>query len=101
MGLSPPIMSDIFSLSENSSYNLRCGVTVNRRNIRTSKFGFETVSTIGAILWNDLTAELKNAVSLKKFNKRLNFRAQMIVPVKYAKIHKKFRIHITSKTKKK
>ena len=28
--LSPPIMSDIFTLSENSSYNLRCGVTVNR-----------------------------------------------------------------------
>ena len=28
MGLSPPIMSDIFSLSENSSYNVRSGVTV-------------------------------------------------------------------------
>ena len=50
MGLSPAIMTDISSLSENSSYNLRCGVTVNRRNIRTSKFGFETVITIGAIL---------------------------------------------------
>ena len=46
MGLSPPIMSDIFSLSESSPYNLRCGVTVNRRNIRTSKFGFENISTI-------------------------------------------------------
>ena len=44
MGLSPPIMSDIFSSSENSSYNIRCGVTVNRRNIRTNKSGFETVS---------------------------------------------------------
>ena len=44
MGLSPPC--DIFSLSENSPYNLRCGVTVNRRNIRTSKFGFENISTI-------------------------------------------------------
>ena len=49
MGLFLPIMSDVFSLSENSSYNLGCGVTVNRLNIRTSKFGFETVSTIGAI----------------------------------------------------
>ena len=67
MELSPPIMSDIFSLSENSSYNLRCGVTVNRRNIRTSKFSFETVSTIGAILWNDLPAELKNSESLEIF----------------------------------
>ena len=67
MDLSPPIMSDIFSLSENRSYNLRSGVTVNRRNISTSKFGFETVSTIGAILGNDLPAELKNAKSLKFF----------------------------------
>ena len=48
MGLSPPIISNIFRLNENSSYNLRCGVTVSRRNIRKSKFGFETVSTIGA-----------------------------------------------------
>ena len=67
MGLSPRIMSDIFSLSENSSYNLRSGVTVNRQNVRTSKFCFETVSTIGAILWNDLPAELIRSRQLKKF----------------------------------
>ena len=71
MGLSPPIMSDIFSLSENSSYNLRSGVTVNRQNVRKSKFCFETVSTIGAILWNDLPAELKNAESLKIFKQKI------------------------------
>ena len=69
-GLSPPIMNNIFRLSENSSCNLRCGVTVNRRNIRTSQFGFETVSTIGTILWNDLSAELKNAKSLKIFKSK-------------------------------
>ena len=57
MGPSLPIVGD--SLSENTSYNLRCGVTVSRRNIRTSTFGFENVSTIGAILWNDLLVELK------------------------------------------
>ena len=67
----PPMMSDIFSLSENSSYNLMCGATVNRRNIRTGKFGFETVSTIGAILWNDLPAPLKNAWSLKIFKQKI------------------------------
>lgn len=37
MGLSSPIVSDIFSLGENSFYNLRFGVTMNRRNIGTSK----------------------------------------------------------------
>ena len=55
MRLSPPILSDIFSLSKNSSYNLRSGVTVNRQNRTVSKLGFETVITIGAILGNKLT----------------------------------------------
>ena len=50
MDLSHAIMSDNFSLNESSSYNLRSGVTVNRQNIKTRKFGFETVNTIGAIL---------------------------------------------------
>ena len=89
MGLSLPIMSDIFSLRENSSYNLRWGLTVNRRNIRTSKFGFETVSTIGTMLWNDLPAELRNAESLKIFKQMIKlFVAQMIVPVKYVESSK-------------
>ena len=70
-GLSPPIMSDIFSLSKNSTYNLGCGVTMNRRNIRTSKSGIEIFSTIGGILWNDLPAELKNAESLKIFKQKI------------------------------
>ena len=48
-----------------------CDVAVNRRNIRTSKFGFETVSTIGAIVWNDLPAELKNPESLKIFTQKI------------------------------
>ena len=56
MDFSSPIMSDIFSLSEKSSYNLRSDVTVNRRNIRTSKCSFQTVNTIGATLWNNLPA---------------------------------------------
>ena len=50
MGLSPPIMNDILTFGQNASYNLRSGVTVTRRNIRTNKFGFETISTIGALL---------------------------------------------------
>ena len=66
MGLSACIMSDIFSLSENknSSYNLKSGVSVNKQNLRTSKFGFETVSTIGAIFWNDVAAKFKITESL-------------------------------------
>ena len=49
-----------------------------------NKFGFETVSKIGAILWNDLPAELKNVESLKMLKKRSSIGAQMIVRIKCA-----------------
>ena len=59
MVFSPPIMSDFSSLNENNSYNLRSGATVNRQDLTVSKFGVETVSEIGTILWNNLPTELK------------------------------------------
>ena len=50
MWLCPPIMNDILNLDPNASYNLTSGVTVTRTDIRTNKFGFETINTIGAVL---------------------------------------------------
>ena len=64
MGLSPPVMSDIFSLNQNSSYNITSGVTVSKRNVRASKLA---VRQFEAILWNDLPAELKHMESLNTF----------------------------------
>ena len=71
MGLSPPTMNDILTLDENASYNLTSGVTVTRRNIRTNKFGFETITTIGAVLWRNLPNDIKNSDSLNIFKHRI------------------------------
>ena len=71
MGLSPPIMNDILTLDENASNNLSSGVTVTRRNIRTNKFGFETITTIGAVLWRNLPNDIKNSDSLNIFKHRI------------------------------
>ena len=49
MGLPPPIMN-ILTFDQDASYKLRSAVTVTRRNIRTKKIGFETISTIEAVL---------------------------------------------------
>ena len=46
-------------LDQNASYNLRIGVIVTRRNIRTNKLDFETVSTIVSIFWRKLKNDLK------------------------------------------
>ena len=71
MGLSPPIMNDILTLDENASYNLKSGVTVTRRNITTNKFGFETITAIGAVLWRNLPDDIKNSDSLNIFKHRI------------------------------
>ena len=67
MGLSPPVMSDIFSLNQNSSYNITSGVSMSKRNVRTSKLVLRLLIQFGAILWNDLPAELKHMESLNTF----------------------------------
>ena len=71
MGLSSQIMNDILTLDQNDSYNLRSGVTVTIRNIRTNKFGFETISTIGAVLWQNFPNDIKNSDSLNIFKHRI------------------------------
>ena len=68
--LSPPIMNDILTLDQNASYSLRYGVTVTR-NIKTNEFGFETISTIGAVLWGNLPSEIKNLDSLNIFKHKI------------------------------
>ena len=50
-----------------TDFNLRSGVTVTRRNIRTNKCGFETISTIRAVLWGNLPNSIKNSDSLNMF----------------------------------
>ena len=44
---SPPVIKDILTLDQ----NLKSVVTVIWKNIRVNKFGFNVVSTIGAVLW--------------------------------------------------
>ena len=45
---------DGLALDQNDFYNLRSDDPVTRRNIRTNKSGFETISTIGAVLSRNL-----------------------------------------------
>ena len=66
MGLSPSIMNILKCFLQ-----FKSGVTVTRRNTRTNKFGFETIITIGAVLWQNLPNHLKNSDSLNTFKHRI------------------------------
>ena len=67
----PEIIRDIFHFQKNEDYNLRSGTHLASRNMKTTLFGKETVSNLGAKIWTLLPEEFKNASSLQVFKKKL------------------------------
>ena len=64
------IMKEIFIFHENPTYNLRSGNHLTCRNIRTTCYGIETISNLGAKIWDMLPEEIKNASSKKWIPKK-------------------------------
>ena len=69
--ISPEIMREIFNFQENEKYNLRSCTHPDSRNMRTTLFGKETISNLGAKIWPLFPEELKNASSLQVFKNKL------------------------------
>ena len=69
--LCPEIMKKIFIFHENPTYNLRSGNHLTRRNIRTTHYGIEKISNLGAKIWDLLPEEIKNASSLFVFKTKI------------------------------
>ena len=69
--LCPEIMKEIFIFHENPTYNLRSGNHLTRRNIRTTHYGIEIISNLGAKIWDLLPGEIKNASSLSVFKTKI------------------------------
>ena len=49
---------EIFVFQESETYNFRSGNHLARKNIRTTQYGIESVSNLGAKLWNLLAGEI-------------------------------------------
>ena len=69
--LSPEIMKENFVFQQNETYNLRSGNHLARKNIRTTQYGIESVSNLGAKLWNLLPREIKNSFSITVFKNKI------------------------------
>ena len=68
-GLSPDIMSDIFKLRENT-YNLRNVHIFESQNLRTKKFGLDSIAYRASQLWKNVPEEIRNSTSLPIFKKK-------------------------------
>ena len=69
--LSPEIMKEIFVCQENETCNLRSGNPLARNNMRTTQYGIDSVSNLGAKLWNLLPGRIKNSSSLTVFKNKI------------------------------
>ena len=66
--LNPAYMQSVFTFKENQRFDLRSGDTLMRNRIQTTKFGLQSVSHIGAQLWDSLPSQVKSANSSKEFS---------------------------------
>ena len=85
--ISPEIMRDIFHFQENENYNLRSGIHLASRNMRTTLFGKETVSKLGTKIWPLLPEELKNDSLLQVFKNKLKEWKPTSCPCRFCKTY--------------
>ena len=69
--LSPEIVKEIFVFQKSETYNLRSGNHLVRKNIRTTQYEIESISNLGAKLWNLLPGKIKNSSFLTVFKNKI------------------------------
>ena len=68
--LSSVLMSELFQLKD-IRYNLRQGKTLIANNIKTVKFGTESISNLAPKIWQLIPDEIKNTDSLNGFKRKI------------------------------
>ena len=71
IGISPEIMSEVFIFEENTAYNLRIGSHLQRSNTHTIHYGVESISTLGAKIWNLIPDDIKESKTLNIFKRKI------------------------------
>ena len=85
-GAAPVIMTE-FSKFKDHSYILRKNNCLERRIIKSCKYGSETVSNLGAKLWDILPENIKKAESLQEFKNKIKYWTPLNCPCKLCKTY--------------
>ena len=70
-GLAPEILNEIFKFEKNPVYNLRSGENIKTTNPRTTYYGTESITRLGAKIWNLIPNDIKELSSLELFKQRI------------------------------
>ena len=69
-GLSPGIMQDIFEIKINY-YNTRNAPAFSSRNIKTARYGLQTISYKTPKIWDLVPKEMKQVTTLNEFKAKM------------------------------
>ena len=81
---------------ESESYNLKSGNHLARKNIQTTQYWIESVSNLGAKLWDLLPGEIKSSSSLSVFKNNIGKWIPWKYPCKACQTYKKCRLYLIS-----
>ena len=74
-------MTEIFKFKDHSC-DLRKNNCLERRIIKSCKYGSETVSNLGAEFWDILPENIKKAESLQEMNSKIKYWTSLNYPCK-------------------
>ena len=64
-------MNEIFTFVENNTYNLRTGTHISRVNVHSTQYGTESISNLGAKIWNLVPPHMKGLKTLSTFRNQI------------------------------
>ena len=68
--LSPKLMTDVFEIRE-VNYDLRNNTDFKTRNVKTVRYGTESITSLGPKLWALLPDKIKNSSNIEEFKKNV------------------------------
>ena len=71
MGLSPVIMKEVFDFCENKHYDLRSGIHLSRIKHHSTHYGTDSLSNLGAKIWDLLPNDIKELNTLSSFKAKI------------------------------
>ena len=84
-GLSPELMSQVFSLKKTTKYCSNNPFVT--RNVRTVRYGTETLAHLGPKIWAIIPNDFKESESLKLFKSKIKFWKPSLCPCKLCKTY--------------
>ena len=69
-GYLPRLMESIFKLNDNH-YNLRSGLSLQNRNLKTVKYGENSISYLAPKIWNLVPENIKSCPTIESFKNKI------------------------------